>query len=153
MLKICLKKWDDNQTRLREFISQSKNHNSWGYKDIVKLTFDVIFNFDTTGYGKDILTDRITEIDDGNYQGTLLYLVPFNTYQPSEYEYLMTYVGYGSCSGCDTLQGIQGWCDILPTEAQINDYMMLCKDIITNTIRPYNHGWRNNSDYDTVEEN
>ena len=66
----------------------------------------------------------------------------------------MTYVGYGSCSGCDTLQGIQGWDDDrLPTEAQINDYMMLCKDIITNTIRPYNHGWRNNSDYDTVEEN
>ena len=148
MLKICVRKWDENQSRLREVISKSKKHNTWGYKDLVKLTFDTIFN----DCEKLLDTDEITEIDNGDYQGTLIYLIPFNTYQPSEYQYLMTYVGYGSCSGCDTLQGIQGWDDKLPTEMQVSDYMTLCKDIITNTIRPYNSGWRHDADYDTVEE-
>jgi len=148
MLKICVKKWDENQSRLREVISKSKKHNTWDYKDLVKLTFDTIFN----DCEKLLDTDGITEIDNGDYQGTLIYLIPFNAYQPSEYQYLMTYVGYGSCGGCDTLQGIQGWDDKLPTETQVGDYMALCKDIITNTIRPYNSGWRHDADYDTVEE-
>jgi hypothetical protein len=148
MLKICVRKWDENQSRLREVISKSKKHNTWDYKDLVKLTFDTIFN----DCEKLLDTDEITEIDNGDYQGTLIYLIPFNTYQPSEYQYLMTYVGYGSCSGCDTLQGIQRWDDKLPTEMQVSDYMTLCKDIITNTIRPYNSGWRHDADYDTVEE-
>jgi len=47
---------------------------------------------------------RIHEIDDGNYQGTLLYVIGAAIYQPSTYWYVK--VGYGSCSVCDTLQAI-----------------------------------------------
>jgi hypothetical protein len=47
---------------------------------------------------------RITCIDHGHYQGTLLYVVATTGYQPSTY--YATKVDYGSCSGCDALEGI-----------------------------------------------
>jgi len=47
---------------------------------------------------------RIHEINDGDYQGTLLYVIGAANYQPSTYWYVK--VGYGSCSGCDTLESI-----------------------------------------------
>jgi hypothetical protein len=95
---------------------------------------------------------KIHKIDDGDYQGTFLFLIPFDSYQPNEFEYLMTYVGYGSCSGCDALQAIQDYGAEKPTNRQVEDFMRLCKDIITNTIKPYNGGWRQNEDFEQVEE-
>ena len=35
--------------------------------------------------------------------------------------------------------------------SQISDYITICKDILTNTINPYNYGWRNNKDFEVVE--
>lgn len=46
----------------------------------------------------------IHEIDDGEYQGTLLFVIPADGYQPYDYWYVK--VNYGSCSGCDTLMAI-----------------------------------------------
>lgn len=153
MLKICRDKWDKNSKRLEEILKDDIKLNCCDYKYIVEMTYKTIFNDDEDTYSSDTLDiDKITEIDNGDYQGTLIYLIPFKTYQPSESEYLMTYVGYGSCSGCDTLQAIQGWSEEKPTETQLKDYMMLCKDIITNTVKPYNFGWRNDDKYDVVTE-
>lgn len=117
--------------------------------DLVKLSFEKIFN---TGINHDYLLNlkRITEIDNGDYQGTLLYVIPFDTYQPSEHDHLMTYVDYGSCSGCDTLQAIQCGHDRKLTEAQVKNFMALCKDILTNTVRPFNNGWRHEEMFDQV---
>lgn len=52
---------------------------------------------------------RITVIDDGDYQGTRVFVVGANGYQPSTYWFCL--VSYGSCSGCDALQQVQGWDD------------------------------------------
>ena len=147
MLKIFVKKWDENNHLLREALSTAEGFNECEYKDLVKLTFDVIFNTNESEYNS-LDVDRITEIDNGDYQGTLLYLIPFHRYQPAEYDYLMTYVSYGSCSGCDTLQAIQSWGNGLLHEIQVNDFMTLCKDILTNTIKPYNSGWRNEEKFE-----
>lgn len=65
----------------------------------------------------------------------------------------MTYVGYGSCSGCDTLQAIQDYGKDPISEDQLNDFMALCKDIVTNMIKPYNSGWRNEEEFTEVEVN
>ena len=43
---------------------------------------------------------RIHLIDDGNYQGTLVYVIAESGYQQNTYWYVRVY--YGSCSGCDT---------------------------------------------------
>lgn len=153
MLKIIKEQWDKNRDLLRAALEEGEEFNECNYKDLVELSFEKIFNTDIDP-NYELNLKRITEVDDGDYQGTLLYVIPFNTYQPNEGEYLMTYVDYGSCSCCDTLQAIQyGYHEKL-TEVQVRDFMTLCKDILTNTVKPFNSGWRNDEMFDkvTIEE-
>ncbi len=153
MLKIMANKWNKNKSKLEEEL-KSWNMSS-NYKDLVKITFNCIFNDETCAYGEDLAIENITEIDDGEYQGTLLYLIPFNKYQPSEYDYLMTYVNYGSCCGCDILLCIISHGDNnddLPNEWQLKELMQLCLNIIQNTIKPYNEGWREDESFKELEE-
>ena len=155
MIKYALKKWDKNKDALRNAIQQTEKdkRSVWNYNDIVKLVCRYIFNENTTDNEPKINIGGITMIDNGCYQGTLLFMMPFDTYQPAEYEYLMTYVGYGSCSGCDTLQRIQldeMYYNVESDDDLIDSYMTLCKDIVSNTIRPYNTGWRNDMIFEPV---
>lgn len=69
------------------------------YIDIVKVVIEAVHY----GYGTPD-PERIHEIDDGDYQGTLLYVIPDDCYQP--YNYWCAKVAYGSCGVCDTLQAI-----------------------------------------------
>lgn len=155
MLKIILEKWDKNKDKLQKVFETQKGFNDCNYTDIVKLVFNTIYNADEEFSSDKLDIENITKIDNGDYQGTLLYLIPFDTYQPSESEYLMTYVGYGSCSGCDTLQAIQmyGGYESCLTEGQVQDFMQLAKDILQNTIKPYNYGWRSDEKFERVEVN
>ena len=155
MIKYALKKWDENKDVLRNAIQQTEKDKrcTWDYKEIVKLVCRYIFNENATDKDPKINIGGITMIDNGCYQGTLLFMMPFDTYQPAEYEYLMTYVGYGSCSGCDTLQRIQldeMYYNVNSNDDLIDSYMTLCKDIVSNTIRPYNTGWRNDMIFEPV---
>lgn len=150
MLKIVVEKWWKNKNKLEAAYRFKTGWNSCSYLDIVKETINSILN-DNDGYTKwDI--EHITEIDNGDYQGTLLYLIPENTYQPSSDEYLMTYVYYGSCSGCDTLQAIQEWSEGPLKEDQIKEFIMLSLHLLENMIKPYNDGWRSNDDYKQVQD-
>ncbi|MBP5474133.1 MAG: hypothetical protein J6X92_05190 [Bacteroidales bacterium] len=145
MIKYCYKYWNQNKEELRGAIKEDKTLNSCGYKYLVELVTKYIL-------GDEWDADGITEIDNGDYQGTLLYLIPRKKYQPLSHDYLMTCMGYGSCSGCDTLQGIQEYIwDALPTEQQVSEFMLLCEDLVTNMIKPYNQGWRYDSDFDTID--
>lgn len=94
------------------------------YKEVVK---NVITVLKTDDYDS-ISPGLIHEIDDGDYQGTLVYVIGAEGYQPSDYWYVK--VGYGSCSGCDTLQAIREYSDEPPTQEQIKDYMTLCLHIV-----------------------
>lgn len=150
MLKYCLDKWNRNNKRLEEALKKDKTLNSCDYIYLVKMVVDYILNDESEKSWNSWNSNNISVIDNGDYQGTQLFLIPLKTYQPCEYEYLMTYVGYGSCSGCDTLLSIQDWDDKLPTGQQLTDYMALCKDLVTNMIKPYNSGWRNEEDFNSV---
>jgi hypothetical protein len=97
------------------------------YKSLVKLVIQTVANEDD-GYGQTPSPDRIHEIDDGDYQGTYLYVIASTGYQPDDYWFVK--VSYGSCSGCDTLQAISGYSDEKPTEEQVNDYWTLCLHIV-----------------------
>jgi hypothetical protein len=135
---------------LEAIMSTDKNLNTCDYGYLVKL---VVANILNIGGVTKWNAERITEIDNGDYQGTLLFVIPEAGYQPTEYEYLITFVGYGSCSGCDTLQHIQSRSyEGLPTPQQLKEYMALCRDLIANMIKPYNYGWRNKGDFDPVED-
>lgn len=149
MLKYCLERWDKNKNKLESELRRRTDLNDCVYIDLVKMVVRIIFSDDQYSLSWDY--KNITEIDNGDYQGTLLFLIPKKCYQPDESEYLMTYVGYGSCSGCDTLQAIQNWGTGRLTEQQVKDFMALCKDIVTNTIKPYNHGWRYDEMFEVVK--
>lgn len=141
MLTYCRDKWVENEKHLEEVIRNSSDHEHWSYADLVKLIVKEVFNHgeihgDLVWATED---DDIVEIDHGNYQGTLLYLIHIDTYQPDHYEYLISSVWYGSCCVCDTLQRIQsdGDYDELPTEEQVNDYITLCRHIVTSFKKPF----------------
>lgn len=154
MIKYALRKWDAGRDTLRRIISQTEKAERyyWNYIDIVKMVCRCILNVNMIEGDPEIDVDKITMIDNGDYQGTLLFMLPFCTYQPpSESDYLMTFVDYGSCSGCDTLQIIQSNDD--PSDQDMTDsYLTLCRDIVNNIIRPYNYGWRNKEMFDHVED-
>ena len=132
MTRIMKERWDANKDKLRAILAERTDLNSCEYKDLVRLTFETIYN-DSESDHQTLNLKNITVIDDGDYQGTLLFIIPFKTYQPCEYDYIMTYIGYGSCSGCDALQGVQAWHHEAQklTEKQVSGFMDICCDLIT----------------------
>lgn len=91
------------------------------YSDIVRIVIDAIHEDDG-----DPNPNVIHEIDDGDYQGTLLFVIPADEYQPYDYWYVR--VEYGSCSCCDTLEGIFYGSD--SREQQIDDLFTLALHIL-----------------------
>jgi hypothetical protein len=95
------------------------------YKEIVKAVVRVLAD---DGEYETPDPERIHSIDDGGYQGTLVFVIACSGYQPSTYWYVK--VSYGSCSGCDTLEAIRSWDDEPPTKEQLDDYMTLALHIV-----------------------
>jgi hypothetical protein len=94
------------------------------YEGIVEVVVDAIFDADDgSPHPK-----RIHTINDGDYQGTLLFVIGADGYQPSDYWFVK--VGYGSCSGCDTLQAIQDGIWIAEGDTAIDDYWTLALHIV-----------------------
>ena len=92
------------------------------------MLFDIVINpsIECDHYRFD--TENILVIDD--YQGTQVFILHREQYQPSVEDYVYTNTYYGSCSGCDTLLSINEYEDGLPSESQINDYMDLCLHLL-----------------------
>ena len=89
MLKVLAEQWCKNQNKLKKYLKDNyETLNSLMYKDIVQIAFEQIYDnkLDPLSF------DCMTMVDNGGYQGTLLFIIPFNTYQPNEYQYLMTYI-------------------------------------------------------------
>lgn len=98
MIEKFTKRWFERNHMVRAEFEAALPDN---YTDIVKAVVTMLHDEDEYG---SIDPSRIHEIDDGDYQGTLLYVIGASDYQPSTYWYVKVY--YGSCSGCDTLQDI-----------------------------------------------
>lgn len=123
MIPEFVERWEERKEQVRA----SFNERPDGYLGLVKKVIGALWDEE---YGCPDVT-RIHEIDDGHYQGTIVYVIGAYGYQPSEYWYVK--VGYGSCSACDTLQyidyGMGNYKDEL-TEAQIDEYMKLALHIL-----------------------
>ena len=72
--------------------------------------------------------DEISVIDDGNYQGTQIFLFHVERYQPDVEDY------YGSC---DVLLGISDYEGGLLNEEQIKEYMYLSLQLIQKIKKLY----------------
>lgn len=103
------------------------------YKDIVRAVVETLNPDDDYGLPD---PERIHVIDDGEYQGTLLFIIAANSYQPSDYWFVK--VSYGSCSACDTLQRIRddypwedvSWDPATPAPSQVAAYVTLALHIV-----------------------
>lgn len=126
MIKSFVDAWNKNKDKLEEYIRTHNQIEYDSYGKLVKLLFDIIINPEVNTYRfYSYDTDAIYEIDDGSYGGTAIYILHFDYYEPDIDNYVFTYVQYGSCSGCDTLQGIHQYDEGLPSEQQVEDYMEL----------------------------
>lgn len=139
MLEFAIKKWDKNKDKLREYFTKNKQTKyAKSYAQLTKKVIEIIFNDDDYGYNGNEqerafdIKNYFKAIDFGHYQGTLIFVFAYDTYQPSTTETFYTSVYYGSCSGCDTLQRICRYAYDLPTEEQVNDYMQLALHLIQN---------------------
>jgi hypothetical protein len=114
------------------------------YQDILKRALGIVQG-DIEAYdyipGTEICgldVSKIHEINDGGYQGTLVFIIPQMGYQPSDYYYTQVY--YGSCSGCDTLQSIQcrrDWESNGVTDQQAKEYADLALHMLQRLRKMY----------------
>jgi hypothetical protein len=146
MIKQVALLWEKNKNDLREAIKtgvvstiqneEYLNGSVDDYKKLIGAIIKYVLNNHDTGIKFN--TKNITEIDNGDYQGTLLFMFHVDTYQPSAYDYIITTVDYGSCSGCDALQG--AFC--CPTvDAIVDSLMSICLHLCQHMKKPYLGGW------------
>ena len=132
MIEAIVKQWDENKHKLEEYFATTKQEYYSDYKTIVVKLFElVITEIENEWSGTDKFDiSKMTVIDDGNYQGTTIYIIPKDTYQPSISDYVITDNYYGSCSGCDTLLAISEYSDDLPSEEQVKEYMTIALHLV-----------------------
>ena len=122
MIKEFVEKWEARKHELEEYFRTHNQNDYREYVHIVKKLFDIVID----GFN----SERITVVDDGDWQGTQIFLIPRDTYQPSSEDYVFTHNYYGSCSGCDTLLAINEYGGGLPSEKQIGEYMTLALHLL-----------------------
>lgn len=135
MIKIIAENWNTGKKYLKNALLKM-NPANLTYKTLVEEVVENIINRGSNcecNYN----VNNISCIDDGDYQGYLLFVIPRDTYQPNNEEYLMTYVGYGSCNVCDALLSAVGYSDEGWTETKINDVMNICLSICQHMICPW----------------
>ena len=121
MIKLFVERFMERKEKLYDRFS--KKHPD-SYEEIVRAVIEIL-----DGKDHDVPDpERIHVIDDGDYQGTLVFVIGAKGYQPDDYWYVK--VGYGSCSGCDTFEGIKESSKKPPTMEQTKDYLMLALHII-----------------------
>jgi hypothetical protein len=130
MIKEIIQKWEENKIKLEEYFKTTKQEEYLSYETIVRKIFEICINVSDQDYDNFNL-ERLHVIDDGHYQGTEIFIIPKNVYQPSAEDYIVTDTYYGSCAGCDTLQGICDYeSDTFPNEVQLNNYMTLALHLV-----------------------
>jgi hypothetical protein len=131
MVQELVIQWEENKWKLEDYFKKTKQSEySSSYKQIVTKVFELCL-LKADDYSEFDLS-KMTVIDDGDYQGTQIFIIPKDTYQPSVGDYVMTNTYYGSCSGCDTLQRICSYEyeDDLPTDKQVKEYMTLALHLV-----------------------
>ena len=118
MIKEFTTYWEKNKGDLEEFLKTTKQEKYTSYKSLVKALFEKVIN---PNVNNKFDTKNILIIDDGDYQGTQIFLLHIATYQPSVSDYVYTNTYYGSCSGCDTLLAISNYNDGYPNDKQVED--------------------------------
>jgi hypothetical protein len=140
MNKHFVRCWEENKHKLEDWFA-NRNLEYVNYATIVEKLFELVLTPETKyRFNSSFDVAKITTIDDGDYQGTMLFLIPEEGYQPNEYAYVITTVDYGSCSGCDTLLRITDYSDGTPNETQLKDLMTIALHLVQSAKYVYEKG-------------
>ena len=165
MIKYCLEKWDKNKDRLQHALAMDESLDDCDYMYLVKMYVNYILN-DVQKASEieeeecylwvepEWNVEKIVEIVGSGYSGDNIYVIPKYRACCAE-EYLFVKVDYGSCSHCDTLSGIQRFHQepTRPDGVQLTDYMTLCRDMMTHTIRPFCSDYEDDDTFEEVKVN
>ena len=131
MIKEIILKWEENKHKLKEYFENTSQEEYDRYEDIVKKIFDIVLVDVEGDYGSyNFNSGNLTVLDHGDYQGTQIFIIPKDEYQPDVSDYIITDNYYGSCSGCDTLMSINDYTDGKPSPEQVNEYMTLALHLV-----------------------
>lgn len=75
MIKEFCLAWEKNKDKLEEYFRKTRQEEYGNYEDLVKLLFDIVINpsIECDHYRLD--TENILVIDDGDYQGTQVFIL------------------------------------------------------------------------------
>ena len=127
-----IERWENGKENLRNYLATHPiKGNCQSYKELVKVLIEECLNYDGCDFFN-YFSSEFECIDDGDYQGTQIFVLHYDTYQPSATEYFVFDNSYGSCSGCDTLLGIidYGDYDEVPATDMVNGLMTLCLHMV-----------------------
>lgn len=118
MNKTIIANWQANKALIRNAIKDEPPGN---YEALVNLVVKHVGRLDSF---KSLDYNNIVTIDHGHYQGTLLFIIPEDTYQPDNYWFVK--VSYGSCSVCDTFESVRERDD---EDLKLNGFMSMALHI------------------------
>lgn len=95
MIKEFCLAWEKNKDKLEEYFRTTKQDEYDEYKTLVGLLFDIVVNPEFGDWDNNKFdTKNILEIDDGDYQGTEIFILHKNVYQPDieDYVYIQAHI-------------------------------------------------------------
>jgi len=134
MNKDIVNAWGKHQEEVKQWIASIEDQGEIEYEMLLKNTIRIMFEDGGDWSGMPDFK-HITQIDYGEYQGTFVFIMGGRTYQPNVNEHWYTYVSYGSCSGCDTLESVRCYKGGRPTTEQVTEYWTLCLHMIQRMKR------------------
>lgn len=136
MIKKFVALFDANREALRE---DFRKNPPGSYLDVVKRVVAILSEVEDYGYGYSPDPERITVIDHGSYQGTQVFVIGAQGYQPYTYWYVK--MSYGSCSHCDTFQSVmQDWNDDEEVPVKCLDGLMTMALHVVQRIKQMDDG-------------
>lgn len=91
------------------------------YKDIVEATVELFRGVKDSSETR--FRPTVVEVEGGSYQGTNLYVI-----RSTDDTYYYVLVDYGSCTGCDTLENLNG--GHFSEKERLDGYMTLALHIV-----------------------
>lgn len=127
MDELIIRRWEKGKHNLRKWFETTPQCKYDNYSSIVSALIKYCLNFDNNEVE---ISEKFEVSDHGEYQGTQIFLLHDDVYQPSVSNYYVFDNYYGSCSGSDTLLGISEYDSGLPTKEQVDKYMTLCLHMV-----------------------
>lgn len=132
MVKEFLEKWWKYKEDMETYFREKGNVSEISYYGIVIALVKNVLN---RGVKWCKLSEEVCVIDDGDFEGTMIFIFHNDMCTPSITDYFFTHNYYGSCSGCDTLLSIVEGCGGKATDEQVKLLMRLAFDLLRN-IKP-----------------